>query len=206
MVKDPAIDVVVVTTTPETHFSLCKLALENLKHVIVEKPYTPTSREASELITIAEKHQRLLTVYQNRRWDTDFLTLLELLKKGTLGRIAEFETHFDRHRPEVPAGGGWKTKPLPGGGAIYDLGTHLVDQVYTTFGMPETITGFVGSQRENGPEGVEDSCTVLLHYHEKGVLATVKAGVVSPEVEQLRYWVRGTKGSYKKVSGWVPRR
>lgn len=199
MVKDHDVEVVVVTTTPETHYELCKLALEHGKHVIVEKPFTPTSKEASQLIAIAEKHQRLLTVYQNRRWDTDFLTLSDLINKDTLGRIVEFETHFDRHRPEVPAGGGWKTKPLPGGGAIYDLGTHLIDQVYAIYGMPDTITGFVGSQRENGPEGVEDSCTVLLHYHAKGLTATVKAGVVSPEVEQLRYWVRGTKRSYKKV-------
>ena len=134
----------------------------------------------------------------DRRWDSDFLTLTELIKMNTLGRIVEFETHFDRYRPELPSGGSWKTKDIPGGGAAYDLGTHLIDQVVVTFGLPEKITGFVGSQRENNVTGLEDSCTILLHYD--GMLATVKAAVVSPEVNQLRYWVRGVKGSYKKVS------
>lgn len=85
----------------------------------------------------------------------------------------------------------------PGGGAIYDLGTHLIDQAVVTFGMPKRVTGFIGSQSENNTTGYEDSFTVLLHY--EGMLATIKAAVVSPEVEQLRYWVRGDKGSYKKV-------
>ena len=201
MVKDPAIDVVIVTTIPTTHFELCKLALEHGKHVVVEKPFSVTSKEATELIGIAKKNDRLLTVYQNRRWDTDFLTLSELLNKGILGRVVEFETHFDRHRPDAPAGHTtWKAQQLPGGGAAYDLGTHLIDQVMVSFGLPEKITGFVGSQRAHNPEDIEDSCTLLLHYDSKGLLATIKAGVVSPEVEQLRYWIRGEKGSYKKVA------
>ena len=124
------------------------------------------------------------------------------MKNDTLGRIVEFETHFDRYRPEV--GAGWKNKPMPGGGVVYDLGAHLIDQCVVMFGLPRRITGFVGSQREHNPEGFEDSCTVLLHYD--GMLATVKAGVVSLEVAQLRYWIRGTKGSYKKVSGIDPPR
>lgn len=200
MVKDAAIDVVVITTIPTTHFELCKLALANGKHVIVEKPFTPTSKEAGELMAIAKKHNRLLTVYQNRRWDTDFLTLSKLLREGALGRVVEFETHYDRHRPQAPAASTtWKARPLPGGGAAYDLGTHLIDQVVVSFGLPDKITGFVGSQRQHNPEDVEDSCTILLHYEKRRLLATVKAGVVSPEMDQLRFWVRGEKGSYKKV-------
>lgn len=198
MVQDPEVEVVVITTTPASHFELGKLALEHGKHVIVEKPFTPSSKEARELIAIAKKQDRLLTVYQNRRWDTDFLTLSKLLEHNTLGRVVEFETHFDRYRPEAPdPESTWKAKSLPGGGAVYDLGTHLIDQVVISFGLPDKITGFVGSQREHNPGEVEDSCTVLLHY--SGLLATVKAAVVSPEENQLRYWVRGTKGSYKKV-------
>lgn len=199
MVQDSDIDVVVVTTAPTSHFELAKLALEHGKHVVVEKPFTPSSKEASELIAIAKKHDRLLTVYQNRRWDTDFLTLSKLLEQGTLGRVVEFETHFDRHRPEAPdPASTWKAKFVPGGGAVYDLGTHLIDQAVVAFGLPDKITGFVGSQREHNPGKVEDSCTVLLHYSNSGLLATVKAAVVSPEENQLRYWVRGDKGSYKK--------
>ena len=200
MVQDSDIEVVVVTTAPTSHFELSKLALEHGKHVIVEKPFTPSSKEASELIAIAKKHDRLLTVYQNRRWDTDFLTLSKLLEQRTLGRVVEFETHFDRYRPEAPdPSSTWKAKFLPGGGAVYDLGTHLIDQVVVVFGLPDKITAFVGSQREHNPGEVEDSCTVLLHY-KSGLLATVKAAVVSPEENQLRYWVRGDQGSYRKVT------
>ena len=133
----------------------------------------------------------------DRRWDSDYLTLSELLKKGTLGRVVEFETHFDRHRPEIDLRKGWKNKPAPGGGVVYDLGSHLMDQVVATYGLPKRITGFIGTQREGNTTGVDDSCTILLHYD--GLLATVKAGVVSPEGNQLRYWIRGTKGSFKKV-------
>ena len=198
MVQDSEVEVVVITTTPTSHFELGKLTLEHGKHVIVEKPFTPSSKEARELIAIAKKQDRLLTVYQNRRWDTDFLTLSKLLEQKILGRLVEFETHFDRYRPEAPdPAGSWKANSLPGGGAVYDLGAHLIDQVVMSFGLPDKITGFVGSQREHNPGEVEDSCTVLLHY--SGLLATVKAAVVSPEENQLRYWVRGDKGSYKKV-------
>ena len=197
LVKDPDVDLVVVTTPPTSHFELAKTALENGKHVVVEKPFVPRTEEAQELFSIARKHGRLLTVYQNRRFDSDFLTISELIKEGTLGRITEFETHFDRHRPE-PSSIGWKSTPGPGAGVVYDLGTHLLDQVITIFGFPTRVTGIVGTQRENNKTGFEDACTILLHY--KGMLATVKAAVVSPEVEQLRYWVRGSKGSFKKVS------
>ena len=199
MVTDSKVEVVVVTTAPTSHFELAKLALEHGKHVVVEKPFTPSWKEASELIATAKQHERLLTVYQNRRWDSDFQTLLKLLEQRTLGRVVEFETHFDRHRPEAPdPASTWKATFVPGGGAVYDLGTHLIDQAVVAFGLPDKVTGFVGSQREQNPGAVEDSCTVLLHYG-FGLLATVKAAVVSPEEKQLRYWVRGDKGSYKKV-------
>ena len=200
MVGDSEVDVVVVSTAPTSHFELAKLALDHRKNVIVEKPFTPSSKEASELIAIAKKHGLLLTVYQNRRWDSDFLTLLKLLEEKTLGRVVEFETHFDRHRPEAPdPASTWKAKFLPGGGAVYDLGAHLIDQAVVAFGLPDKITGFVGSQRDHNPGEVEDSCTILLHY-KTGLLATIKAAVVSPEEQQLRFWVRGDKGSFKKVS------
>ncbi|KAI9840271.1 MAG: hypothetical protein M1837_001806 [Sclerophora amabilis] len=197
MVKDPAVDVVVITTIPDTHVHLAKLALEAKKHVLVEKPIAPTSLEAEELIDLAKKQGCLITVYQNRRWDSDYLTLSQLIKDNSLGRLVEFETHFDRYRPEVPSAESWKTRPLPASGALYDLGTHLIDQVIHSFGLPQRITGFVGAQRRGETQGFEDSFTVLLHY-EDGLLATAKSSVISPETTQLRYWIRGEKGSFKK--------
>ncbi|KAF7167689.1 hypothetical protein CNMCM5623_000936 [Aspergillus felis] len=199
MVKDAAVDVVIITTAPDSHYSLVKLALENGKHVVCEKPFTPASQEANDLVTLAQQQNKLLAVYQNRRFDADFVTLTKLVKNGSLGRVVEFETHFDRHRPEEPAADAskWKNKVIPGGSAIYDLGSHLLDQAVHLMGMPDRITGFVGSQRAVNTTGFEDSFTVLLHYN-NGLLVTAKAGVVSPEEKQLRYWVRGEKGSFKK--------
>lgn len=196
ILTDPEIDVIVVSTTPDTHFSFTKTALENGKHVMAEKPLVPTSQEAQELIDIAKKHQRLICVYQNRRWDSDFLTFRKLQKDGTLGRIVEFETHFDRWKPERPEN--WKgLLPMDkAGGVIYDLGTHLLDQALVAFGAPEKVTGFLMNQRAAGEEE-PDSFTILLHYPQ-GLTVTAKAGVMSTEVEKLRYWVRGTKGSYIK--------
>ncbi|KAL4957485.1 hypothetical protein BDW69DRAFT_156168 [Aspergillus filifer] len=199
LVKDANVDVVVITTAPDLHFELSKLALENGKHVICEKPFTPTYNEAKELVEIAKKAGKFLAVYQNRRWDADYVTLTKLLKTGSLGRVVEFETHFDRHRPQEPAPtvSKWKNKVVPGGSAIHDLGSHLLDQAVHLLGKPDRVTGFVGSQREVNNSGYEDSFTVLLHY-KGGLLVTAKAGVVSAEEEQLRFWVRGEKGSFKK--------
>ncbi|KAJ5833602.1 hypothetical protein N7474_001913 [Penicillium riverlandense] len=199
LVKDPAVDVVVITTAPDSHFALGQLALNAGKHVVCEKPFTPTSKEADELVALANKQNKLLAVFQNRRWDADFVTLSKLVKNGSLGRISEFETHFDRHRPEEPPADAskWKNKVMPGGGAIYDLGTHLLDQAVHLLGLPKRITAFIGTARGVNTSGFEDSFTVLLHYA-TGTMVTAKATVVSPEEEQLRFWVRGEKGSFKK--------
>ena len=192
----------VITTTPSTHYELSKLCLEHGKHVIVEKPFTPTSAEAEKLIRLAKQKKCLLTVYQNRRWDTDFLLLSEKIKSGAVGRVVDFESHYDRHRP-LPPPTTWKSKPAPGNGAIYDLGSHLLDQIVCLFGVPDRVTAFLGSQRSVTAEdvgAVEDSFTVLLHYDQRGLIAIAKAGVVSAMPRQLRFWVRGTEGSFQKYN------
>lgn len=202
LLQDSEVDVIVLTTTPATHFALASQALKAKKHVLVEKPFTPTSQEARDLVKIAGEEGRMLTVYQNRRYDADFLTLKKLIEDGTLGRVVEFETHFDRHRPQMPTAESWKTSPDQYS-AVFDLGTHLMDQVVALYGLPQRITGFVGSQRgKKNTSGLEDSFTALLHYDDINdggeLLATCKAGVVSAETNQLRYWVRGEKGSFRK--------
>lgn len=197
LLNDQDVDVVIVTTAPNSHFELASQAMKAGKHVLVEKPFTPTSREAHELVKIAKESKVMLTVYQNRRFDRDFLTVQKLISDGAFGRIVEFETHFDRHRPDMPTVQSWKTNPA-NYSAVFDLGTHLIDQVVCAFGgLPKKITGFVGTQREGNEIGLEDSFTALLHYG-SGMTATAKAAVVSPETEQLRFWIRGTKGSLKK--------
>jgi predicted dehydrogenase len=157
----------------------------------------PTAAEAQTLVDISTKTGKLICVYQNRRWDSDFLTFRSLQKEGKLGRIVEFETHFDRYKPVKPES--WKgTLGMDhAGGVIYDLGTHLIDQIVVAFGMPKSVTGIFANQRGEG-EGVEpDSITVVLQYKD-GLVATAKAGIMSIDTAQLRYWVRGTEGTYKK--------
>lgn len=170
-----------LTCTPET--------------VVVEKPFCPTSSECDALIKLAEQRQRLLTVFQNRRWDADFNTLQRILP--SLGRVVEFETHFDRYDPDMPKT--WASNDQAGGGVAYDLGVHLIDQVIVLYGLPTHVTGFLGRQRIGNESGPLDACTILLHY-KNGPLVTVKASAVSAEEDQLRFLVRGTNGSYRKAS------
>lgn len=126
--SDPEVDVIVLSTIPETHYTMTKAAMEAGKNVVVEKPFVPTAAEADELASLAKKTGKLLAVYQNRRWDSDYLTLRHIMAKGSLGEVVEFETHYDRHRPDPPPAT-WKARDQPGHGTIYDLGTHVLDQV-----------------------------------------------------------------------------
>ncbi|KAK4169043.1 hypothetical protein QBC43DRAFT_84555 [Cladorrhinum sp. PSN259] len=211
LLTDPDVDVIVLCTPPDTHYPLARSALLNNKHVLVEKPFVPSSKEADELTALARQQKRVLCVYQNRRWDADFLTVQSLLHEGTLGRIVEFETHFDRLRLTKPAGT-WKSalRITNGGGVLYDLGSHLLDQVFVLFGMPTGVTGKFVNQREgrivngDGTEDQEpDSVTAVLSYRDTGLLVYVRAGVASVETKQPRFWIRGTKASYHK-SGLDP--
>ncbi|KAK0124507.1 hypothetical protein ONS95_009457 [Cadophora gregata] len=194
---DPNLEIIVITTTPDTHFEFTKSALEAGKHVIVEKPFVPTSSQAQQLIDVSKATGKLICVYQNRRWDADFLTVRKLISEDTIGRVVEFETHFDRYKAVKPETWKGTLGMEQAGGVVYDLGTHLIDQAYVLFGLPESVTAVFANQRDDGGEE-PDSITVLLGYGTGKPLVTVKAGVMCVETEQLRYWVRGTKGSFKK--------
>jgi predicted dehydrogenase len=197
LVVDPAVHAVVITSTPDAHYQQAKLALQHKKSVIIEKPFCATFQEANELVLLAKQQGLALSIYQNRRFDTDLITLQKLIEDGALGRVVEFETHVDRHTPALAKS--WKSEVFPGGGAIYDLGSHLFDQVVLLFGLPKQITSFVGTQRTTGENshGFGDYFTVHFHYN-NGMVATAKTNIVSPESKYLRFWVRGDKGTYKK--------
>ncbi|KAI1125807.1 hypothetical protein F5Y10DRAFT_246146 [Nemania abortiva] len=200
---DAALDVVVLSTTPETHFALAKQALEAGKHVFVEKPFVPSAAEASALIDIAAAQNRQICVYQNRRWDSDFQTVRKLLSSDALGRVYEFETHFDRYRADRPTTWKGELGMAQGGSALYDLGTHLVDQVYTLFGMPTGVFAKLVDQRAGrvlGPEDptVEPDGANMQLFYGSGLIVHVRIGVLSAETRQPRFWIRGSKGSYHK--------
>jgi len=207
LLSDPSVDIVIISTPPNTHYSLARDALVAGKHVLVEKPFVPSSAQAYELAALAREHHRVLCVYQNRRWDADFLTVQTLIRSGTLGRIVEFETHFDRLRLEKPTTWKGQLSMDEGGGVLYDLGTHLLDQVFVLFGMPTAVSAKLVNQREgrfvSGAGEEPDGVSLVLSYAGSGMLVYVRIGVVSVETEQVRFWVRGSKGSYRK-SGLDP--
>ncbi|KAM3530505.1 hypothetical protein NHJ13051_001338 [Beauveria bassiana] len=196
---DAAVDVVVVTTPPDNHFALTKAALEAGKHVLTEKPFVPTSAEADTLIALARANNRLICVYQNRRWDSDFLTVKHLIAQGALGRVLEYNTHFDRYK--AAAATNWKgALGIPqGGSALFDLGTHLIDQAYTLFGLPQSVHGRLLSQRAGKPDFFNPDAVAAELTYPDGKLVHVRISALSVEVDQPRFWVRGDKGSFRKV-------
>ena len=190
------IDLVVVATPNAQHHPVAKAALEAGKHVVVDKPFTLDVAEARELELLARRNNRVLAVYQNRRFDADYLTLKDLLASGELGRLVYLESHFDRFRPEVRDR--WREQKVPGAGLWVDLGSHLVDQAVQLFGAPDTLQLDTAALRDGAQ--VEDYFHAVLRYESgphaplRVVLhATTLAAHAAP-----RYIVHGTRGSYIK--------
>lgn len=190
--NDESIDLIIITSPNTTHYPLAKKALANNKHVVVEKPFVNTVSEGEELINLAKEKNKVLTVFHNRRWDGDFITVKKIINSGQLGNIIEFESHFDRFRPELNTAN-WRTKDVPGGGIFYDLGPHLIDQALVLFGKPKKIFADIRIAREEGE--VDDTFEVKLFYDKLRV--TLKAGVFVKELGP-RFIVHGTKGSFVK--------
>jgi predicted dehydrogenase len=183
------IDLVVIATPNDTHYPLAKAALAAGKHVVVEKPFTVSLSEARMLRAQAEGAERLLSVFHNRRWDSDFLTLQALLEGGTLGRVVALESRLDRFRPGVTDR--WREQHKPGGGIWFDLGPHLLDQVRLLFGMPKAILLELATVRD-GAE-VDDDFLCLLEYD--GLRVTLQASSLVAEPTP-RFRVHGSGGSY----------
>jgi len=188
---DSDIDLVVIAAPNTVHAALANAALAAGKHVVVDKPFTITSQEAREVIANAARARRLVSVFQNRRWDSDFLSVQKLIADGVLGEISEFHSHFDRHRPVVADR--WRERDQPGSGLWYDLGPHLLDQALQLFGMPLAVTADIALQRERAQ--VADYFHVQLRYPTLRVV--LHAGSLVP-ANGLRFAVHGTRGSYLK--------
>jgi len=190
------IDLIVVATPNAQHHPVAKAALEAGKHVVVDKPFTLDVAEARELELLSARNNRILTVYQNRRFDSDFLTLKQLLASGELGRPVYLESHFDRFRPEVKER--WREQAVPGSGLWVDLGSHLVDQAVQLFGRPDTIQLDTAVLRDGAV--VEDYFHAVLRY-ESGPHAPLRVVLHSTTLAAHaapRYIVHGTRGSYVK--------
>ncbi len=184
-------DLVIITAPNEAHFALAKLALQQGKHVVLEKPFVTRIEQGEELIALAKKQQRVLSVYHNRRWDGDFLTVQKLIADGRLGRVRYFESHFDRFRPEVRKR--WRESAVEGGGILFDLGPHMLDQALQLFGPPTAITAQVKALRPQAE--VDDFFHLTLHYPEHLAVLRSSPFCASPN---LRFEVQGETGSFIK--------
>ena len=189
--NDPNIDLIVIPTPNDTHFPLAKAALEAGKHVIVDKPFTVTLSQARELDALAKSFGRVLSVFHNRRWDSDFLTVKAPLNEGTLGEILFFESHFDRFRPQVR--NRWREQAGPGSGIWYDLAPHLLDQAVNLFGLPVSMTVDLAQLRPGAQ--TTDYFHAVLSYPQRRI---VLHGTMVAAAESARYILHGTRGSYVK--------
>ena len=187
------VDLVVVATPNTSHHPIAKQCLLADKHVVVDKPFTVTLAEAEDLIRTANEKRRVLSVYHNRRYVGDFVTLQKLLAENALGRVAIFESHFDRFRPERKKERAWREEPLPGSGVWYDLGPHLLDQALVLFGTPEAISADIRLERDDAE--ADDAFDVTLHY--RNMRAILRATVLAAAAGAT-FTVHGTKGSFVK--------
>ncbi|MDR5803647.1 MULTISPECIES: oxidoreductase [unclassified Caballeronia] len=186
-----ALDCIVIATPNDTHFDLAHRALSAAKHVVVDKPVTLSSRDARTLADLAASRGLLFAPFHNRRWDGDFMTVRALIESGRLGRITHYESHFDRFRPKVPQR--WREEASRGGGLLFDLGPHLIDQALTLFGAPATVTAFVKAHRDHAH--APDYVHLVLGYADKEVVLHASALAA---LDPPRFTIHGTRGSYVK--------
>jgi scyllo-inositol 2-dehydrogenase (NADP+) len=191
LLEDPGIELVVVAAPTAAHSQLASLALHAGRHVVVEKPLAPRSSQADELIRLAERQGRLLSVFHQRRWDGDFLTVERCVRAGLLGRVSTYIARYDRFHPHLE--GGWRERDLPGSGVLYDLGAHLVDQALHLFGLPATVLAEVRAQRPGGI--TDDYFHLLLGYEQLRVILHAGSLVRAPGP---RFELHGDKGSFVK--------
>lgn len=185
------IDLIVLATPNDTHMPLAKEALSLGKHVVVDKPFTLTLAEARILAKIASQKERLLSVFQNRRWDSDFLGIKQAIEAQRVGQISQFESHFDRYRPAVRER--WREEAIPGGGLWYDLAPHMVDQALQLFGLPDSVQTSFATQRQGAK--ITDWVHVILAYGEKRIILQ---GSMLAAGGTARFTLHGDKGSLIK--------
>ncbi len=188
------LDLIVVATPNRTHDSLARSALAVGCHVVVDKPFTVTAAEGRALIDEARRRERMISVYHNRRWDGDFITLQRLLREGRLGEPMRFESKFERWRP-VPKGG-WRDDPAPeqAGGILYDLGPHVIDQALVLFG-PVTHVYAELDRRRQGIQVDDDAFVALTHAN--GVRSHLFISSVAA-LPGPRFRMLGTRAAYVK--------
>lgn len=192
ILSDNDINLIIISTPNEAHFPLASKALEVGKNVVIDKPLTINSQEADALIAIAKKNGCILASFQNRRFDSDFMTIEKLIKSNRFGKIVRFESNMDRWRPSLKSDA-WREEKRPGAGVWYDIGAHLVDQALCLFGFPKSIYGRIVCEREGA--NVDDAFDVDLEYD--GFLVRLGSSCLTL-TPRPRFLIEGTEGALIK--------
>ncbi|MEA5138922.1 Gfo/Idh/MocA family oxidoreductase [Arcicella rigui] len=192
VLADDSIDLVSICSPNDTHYDFAKKCLLANKHVLVEKPFTATVSQAEELIQLAKTQGKVISIFQNRRFDSDFMTVQKIINEGFIGEVLSCEILFNRYKPVLNAKK-WKEVMTPANGILYDLGAHIIDQSIVLFGIPQSVWGETFTQRE-GSE-IDDAFDIRLDYGKLKV--TLKSSLMVRE-EGPRYILHGTKGSFVK--------
>lgn len=187
---DTGLQLIVVNTPTHLHYEQAKLVLQSGKHLVIEKPFATTVKEAEELTALAEKNNLFISVYQNRRYDGDYRAVKDVLQQGLLGELREVEIRYDRYRPTF-GGKPHKEGDMPGAGIIYDLSPHLVDQAIQLFGFPDAVFADIWKMRDDvmAPDYFE----ILFYYNKLRV--RLKATCIARE-STYAYTLHGMKGSF----------
>lgn len=189
------IRLVVIATPNDSHFPLAKQCIAAGRDVLVDKPFTTTLDEAIALVQFAKQQNRLLTVYQNRRYDGDFQAILQLVASGALGRIVRFESNYDRFRPQLRPGA-WRERSGPGTGIFFDLAPHLIDHALMLFGLPLALTADIRMEREGA---VADDAFDLAFHYPRDLRADLRSSILAA-VTRPRFLLHGTQGAFVKQS------
>ena len=190
MIAQEELDLIIVNTPVQTHFEYAKAAMDAGKAVVVEKPFTVTADEASQLDDYAKTKNVFLSVYQNRRYDGDYCSIRKVVKEKMLGELKEVEMRFDRYRPGF-SGKQHKEGSLPGAGTLHDLGAHLIDQALQLFGWPQSVFSDIRTLR--GDVVANDYFEILLYYPDLRV--RIRSTVLARE-SYYAYILHGTMGSF----------
>lgn len=188
---DPRADLVVIASPNDSHAPLARAALRAGRNVVVDKPFTLSLADARELGSIAEENGRLLSVFQNRRWDTDFLALRAAIDEGLIGELTHLESRFERFRPEIRER--WREQAGPGSGVLWDLAPHLIDQALLLLGRPDFVSASTAAQRAGAK--TDDWAHVVLGFGERR--AVLQLGMLAAG-GSMRFLAHGTRGSVVK--------
>jgi predicted dehydrogenase len=209
LMTHPDVDLVVIATPNDSHFPLGSAALKAGKHAVMDKPFTVTLEDARSLRRLAEQHGGLLSVFHNRRWDSEILASKAILDSGVLGRVVHYECHMDRFRPAVRKR--WREDPGPGAGLWFDLGPHMIDQALYLFGLPTYVSASFATFRDGGT--TDDWAHIQLIYEGKRLRVILHSSLLVSGGGP-RSTLHGTRASWVKfgadvqepqlVSGMLP--